>query len=104
MCNEICQNSRAVLFGHFGDGNIHYYLLKPSEMSVDNFIIMKPKIKSSIYNITLKLDGSFSEEHGIGKTKKQELKKYSSEVEIELMKVIKKSLDPNNIMNPGKVL
>jgi len=102
--NEICQNSRAILFGHFGDGNIHYYLLKPPEMSVDKFLSMKPKIKSSIYDITSKLDGSFSAEHGIGKAKKQELKKYSSEVEIELMKVIKKSLDPNNIMNPGKVL
>ena len=104
MCNEICQNSRAVLFGHIGDGNIHFYLLKSPEMSVDKFISIRPKIKSSIYNITSKLNGSFSAEHGIGKAKKQELQNYSSEVEIELMKVIKKSLDPNNIMNPGKVL
>jgi FAD/FMN-containing dehydrogenase len=57
-----------------------------------------------ISDITSKLDGSFSAEHGIGKAKKQELKNYSSEAEIEIMKVIKKSLDPNNIMNPEKVL
>jgi FAD/FMN-containing dehydrogenase len=62
------------------------------------------EIKSSIYQITSELDGSFSAEHGIGLAKKQELKDFSSEAEIELMKVIKKSLDPNNIMNPGKVL
>ena len=104
MCNDVCKNSKAVLFGHVGDGNIHFYLFKPPEISVEKFLSMKPKIKSSIYNITSKLDGSFSAEHGIGKAKKQELKNYSSEVKIELMKVIKKSLDPNNIMNPGKVL
>ena len=104
MCNDICKNSKAVLFGHVGDGNIHFYLFKPSKISVDKFLSMKPKIKSSIYNITSKLDGSFSAEHGIGLAKKQELKDFSSEAEIDLMKVIKKSFDPNNIMNPGKIL
>jgi FAD/FMN-containing dehydrogenase len=104
VCNRICKNSRVFVFGHIGDGNIHYYLFKPQEISIDEFLNMKSKIKSSIYDITAKLDGSFSAEHGIGVAKKQELKYYTSEVEIELMKVIKKSLDPNNIMNPGKVL
>ena len=104
VCNRICKNSKVFVFGHIGDGNIHYYLFKPQEVSIDEFLNMKSKIKSSIYDITAKLDGSFSAEHGIGVAKKQELKYYTSEVEIELMKVIKKSLDPNNIMNPGKVL
>ena len=87
-----------------GDGNIHYYLFKSPEDLKDKFLAMKNEIKSSIYQITSELDGSFSAEHGIGLAKKQELKDFSSEAEIELMKVIKKSLDPNNIMNPGKVL
>ena len=87
-----------------GDGNIHYYLFTPSEISKDEFLNIKHKVKSSIYDITAKLDGSFSAEHGIGVAKKQELQYYTSTVEIELMRVIKKSIDINNIMNPGKVL
>jgi FAD/FMN-containing dehydrogenase len=87
-----------------GDGNIHYYFFKSTKTSKDEFLAIKNKIKSSIYQITSELDGSFSAEHGIGLAKKQELKDFSSEAEIELMKIIKKSLDPNKIMNPGKVL
>jgi len=103
-CNKICKGSRVFIFGHVGDGNIHYYFFKSIEVSKDEFQAMKNEIKSSIYQITSELDGSFSAEHGIGLAKKQELKDFSSEAEIELMKIIKKSLDPNNIMNPGKVL
>ena len=104
VCNIICQNSRVFIFGHVGDGNIHYYFFQSSEVSKEEFQAMKNEIKTSIYQITAELDGSFSAEHGIGLAKKQELKDFSSEAEIELMKIIKKSLDPNNIMNPGKVL
>ena len=103
-CNIICQDSRVFIFGHVGDGNIHYYFFQSSEVSKEEFQAMKNEIKTSIYQITAELDGSFSAEHGIGLAKKQELKDFSSEAEIELMKIIKKSLDPNNIMNPGKVL
>jgi len=103
-CNEVSKNSRSIVFGHVGDGNIHYYLFTPSEISKDEFLNIKHKVKSSIYDITAKLDGSFSAEHGIGVAKKQELQYYTSTVEIELMRVIKKSIDINNIMNPGKVL
>ena len=103
-CNIICQDSRVFIFGHVGDGNIHYYFFKSPEVSKDEFLAMKNEIKSSIYKITAELDGSFSAEHGIGLAKKQELRDFSSEAEIELMKIIKKSLDSNNIMNPGKVL
>jgi len=103
-CNIICQDSRVFIFGHVGDGNIHYYFFQTSEVSKEEFQAMKNEIKTSIYQITAELDGSFSAEHGIGLEKKQELKDFSSEAEIELMKIIKKSLDPNNIMNPGKVL
>ena len=104
VCTSICENSNPFVFGHVGDGNIHFYLFKPHEMSKDEFVSLKSQIKSSIYDLISKLDGSFSAEHGIGLAKKQELKHYSSEAEIKLMKVIKKSIDPNNIMNPGKVL
>ena len=73
-------------------------------MTNNEFRGLKEQIKTSIYDITMELNGSYSAEHGIGLAKKEELKKYSSQSEIDLMKLIKKSLDPNNIMNPGKVL
>jgi len=103
-CNKLCKNSKAYIFGHVGDGNIHYYLFKPEELALNDFLSLKDEIKKSLYDITNELDGSHSAEHGIGLAKKEELKKYSSKSEFELMKVIKKSLDPNNIMNPGKVI
>jgi len=103
-CNRICKGSRVFIFGHVGDGNIHYYFFKSIGVSKDEFQAMKNEIKSSIYQITAELDGSFSAEHGIGLAKKQELKDFSSEAELELMKVIKNSIDPKNILNPGKIL
>ena len=103
-CNDLCKNSKAYIFGHVGDGNIHYYLFKPEELSINEFLNLKDEIKTSLYDITNELDGSHSAEHGIGLAKKEELKKYSSKSEFELMNLIKKSIDPNNILNPGKVL
>jgi FAD/FMN-containing dehydrogenase len=102
-CNKISKGSRVFIFGHVGDGNIHYYFFKSTKTSKDEFLAMKNEIKSLVYKITAELDGSFSAEHGIGLAKKQELQDFSSEAEIDLMKVIKKSFDPNNIMNPGKI-
>jgi len=103
-CDDLCKNSKAYIFGHVGDGNIHYYLFKPEELSKNEFLSLKDEIKTSLYDITNQLDGSYSAEHGIGLAKKEELKKYSSKSEFELMNLIKKSIDPNNILNPGKVL
>ena len=103
-CELICENSKVFVFGHFGDGNIHYYFFKSPETSKDTFPSIEDKIKSSIYKIILDLEGSFSAEHGIGLEKKQELKNFSSKTELALMKVIKKTMDPNNILNPGKIL
>jgi len=104
FCNEFCELGRVFAFGHIGDGNIHYYLFEPKDGDTDNFLAKKSEIKTNINDITAKLHGSFSSEHGIGLAKKQELKQYKSSVEIKLMREIKKTIDPNNIMNPGKVL
>jgi len=103
-CDDLCKNSKVYIFGHVGDGNIHYYLFKPQELSINEFLNLKDEIKTSLYDITNELDGSHSAEHGIGLAKKEELKKYSSKSEFELMNLIKKSIDPNNILNPGKIL
>jgi len=104
FCNEFCELGRVFAFGHIGDGNIHFYLFEPKGGNTDNFLAKKSEIITNINDITAKLDGSFSAEHGVGLTKKQELVKYKSDVELKLMQDIKKTIDPNNIMNPGKVL
>ena len=104
ICSHFPLNLKPYIFGHIGDGNLHYYLFNSKEESSNEFIKIKDKIKSLIYDLTMQLDGSYSAEHGIGQAKKSELKKYCSQTEIELMQLIKKSLDPKNIMNPGKVL
>jgi len=104
FCNEVCEFGRVFAFGHIGDGNIHYYLFEPKDGDTDNFLAIKSEIKTNINDITAKLHGSFSAEHGVGLAKKQELKQYKSSAEIKLMREIKKTIDPNNIMNPGKVI
>ena len=65
---------------------------------------IKSEIITNINDITAKFHGSFSAKHVVGLVKKQELKQYKSHVELKLMREIKKTIDPNNIMNPGKVL
>ena len=57
-----------------------------------------------VHDFAAELDGSFSAEHGIGVLKKHDLERYKSPVELELMRTLKRTLDPHNIMNPGKVL
>ena len=103
-CSEILINAKAYIFGHIGDGNLHYYLFNSQELSSNEFYNLREKIKTSVYDITMELDGSYSAEHGIGLAKKSELTKYSSQSEIALMQLIKKTLDSKNIMNPGKIL
>jgi len=65
---------------------------------------VEQKVKRAIHDFVKEFDGSFSAEHGIGQLKVFELERYANPVELDLMKRIKRALDPNNIMNPGKVL
>ena len=104
ICSDLLLNSKAFIFGHIGDGNLHYYLFNSPELPSNELYGLRDKIKTSVYDLTMQLDGSFSAEHGIGIVKKEELRSYNSRAEFELMKLIKKSLDPKNILNPGKVL
>jgi len=95
---------RVIAFGHIGDGNIHFNLSQPLEQSANEFLAYENSLSSEIHDIAMKLGGSFSAEHGIGVLKKPELKRYKSDVEQDLMSLIKDTIDPKNIMNPGKVV
>ena len=90
-------------FGHLADGNLHYNISKPYSISDSHFKKFHKVVNKTIFDLVYNLGGSFSAEHGIGKIKIKELKKYSSKEEFVLKQNIKKLIDPNNIMNPGKI-
>ena len=103
ITKEIIPGSRCVIFGHIGDGNIHFNISQPTKIKKDDFFKFEKKIRKKLVDLTMSLDGSFSAEHGIGVTRKAELKKYKKD-ELNIMKGIKKSIDSKNILNPGKII
>lgn len=102
---EVFPGVRIVAFGHAGDGNLHYNLSMP-QGGKDNavFIARTPEVNRIVHDIVVGLGGSISAEHGLGQLKREEIKRYKSPLEIELMRRIKHALDPAGLMNPGKVL
>jgi D-lactate dehydrogenase (cytochrome) len=95
---------RPVSFGHLGDGNIHFNLSQPTEMGGAAFRDLAPSLNRIVHDIVHALDGSFSAEHGVGQLKRDELTRYKSAIEIDMMRRIRAALDPNGVMNPDKVL
>jgi FAD/FMN-containing dehydrogenase len=105
--------ARLVCYGHVGDGNLHFNL-GPAQGAPTHAAngrdtgnplqAQEGKVKRAIHDLVREFGGSFSAEHGIGLLKVDELQRYASPVELDLMRVIKQAFDPNGIMNPGKVL
>lgn len=93
-----------VWFGHIGDGNLHINILRPSGMTKEEFVKECRQVDVMVFETVKKYQGSISAEHGVGLTKKSFLTYTRSAAEIEIMRGIKKVFDPDNIMNPGKVL
>jgi D-lactate dehydrogenase (cytochrome) len=97
-------DGRLVIYGHVGDGNLHFNLNQAPGSDRNIFLAREPAIKRAIHDLVSEFGGSFSAEHGIGRLKVGELEHYASAVEIDLMRAVKKALDPNGVLNPGKVL
>jgi FAD/FMN-containing dehydrogenase len=95
---------RVLCFGHAGDGNLHYNCGKPAAQDAGAFFAQQEAVNHVVYEIVKSLNGSISAEHGLGKLKREEIKRYKSALEMELMRSIKAALDPNGLMNPGKVI
>ena len=95
---------RPCAFGHVGDGNIHFNLSRPEDMSDEEFWKLEPIIHTAVYERVVKMGGSISAEHGIGRLRRDDLEKYKSPIAMDVMRTIKTALDPKGIMNPGKVL
>lgn len=100
---KIVPNSRIVCFGHVGDGNLHYDILQPIGSDAQLFMKHSHEIEDAIHALAQNMGGSFSAEHGIGQIKTHTLEQWKNPTAYYLMKKIKKMIDPNNIMNPGKV-
>ncbi len=95
---------RIVAFGHIGDGNLHYNPSQPDPAKNTVFLAQQAQVNRIVYDLVTELGGSISAEHGIGQLKRGELAHYRSAVEISMMRAVKQALDPQGIMNPGKVL
>jgi FAD/FMN-containing dehydrogenase len=91
-------------FGHLGDGNIHFNLSQPVGMDPKAFMALEGQMNEAIYEVVLRLGGSVSAEHGIGQMKTALLAQVKDPVALAMMRAIKQALDPNGILNPGKVL
>jgi FAD/FMN-containing dehydrogenase len=95
---------RMVTFGHLGDGNLHYNVAAPAGVDDDAFIASQTAVNLIVHDSVDRHGGSISAEHGIGVLKREELQRYKSPVELQMMRNIKQALDPLNIMNPGKII
>ncbi|MGQ0675093.1 MAG: FAD-binding oxidoreductase [Rhodospirillales bacterium] len=101
---SLVPGAETLAFGHVGDGNVHYNLCPPPGADLAAFIAKTEAVGKIVYGIAAEMDGSFSAEHGIGQLRRQALLQYRSPLEVELMRSLKRALDPKGLMNPGKVL
>jgi FAD/FMN-containing dehydrogenase len=97
-------DGRLIVYGHVGDGNLHFNLNQAPGTDRNTFLARESEIKRAIHDLVRELGGSFSAEHGIGRLKVAELELYATPVELDLMRALKQALDPNGVLNPGKVL
>ena len=95
---------RIVCFGHIGDGNLHYNQSKPDAQSNGEFIEQTEAVNRIVHDLVHQLGGSISAEHGLGQLKREEVLRYKSATEMEMMRAVKQALDPRGLMNPGKLL
>ena len=93
-----------IAYGHVGDGNLHFNINQAPDADARAFLGRAPEVMRAIHDLVHSFGGSISAEHGIGQLKLAELERYAPAVELDLMRALKRSLDPRGILNPGKVL
>ncbi|HNP37415.1 MAG TPA: FAD-binding oxidoreductase [Woeseiaceae bacterium] len=100
---QLCPQAIPVIFGHVGDGNLHYNALLSNAVPEADLGRLAEDVTRVIYELVTTMRGSISAEHGIGVLKKSALETYSSPVALDMMRALKVALDPDCILNPGKV-
>jgi FAD/FMN-containing dehydrogenase len=95
---------RPAAFGHLGDGNVHFNVSQPVGADPAAYLARWDEMSTRVNGIVARLSGSISAEHGIGYLKRDVLPDVKDKVALDLMRALKRTLDPNNILNPGKVL
>ncbi len=101
---KVVEGIRPCPFGHLGDGNIHFNFSQPAGVDPKAFMAREKDLNAAIYEVVLRLGGSVSAEHGIGQLKRDLLKQVKDPVALSMMRAIKGALDPNGILNRGKML
>jgi len=101
---QLIPDARIVAFGHLGDGNLHYNISQPLGADAEEFRTLAIPASKAVYDLVAAMGGSFSAEHGVGVLKKSFLREYRSRVELDLMRTLKQAMDPQNTLNPGKVI
>src|SRR6185369_3909186 len=101
---NLIPGARPLPFGHLGDGNIHYNITQPAGADKAEFLARWHEVNELVFAIVRKHGGSISAEHGIGVLKREFLPQVKDPVALDLMRTLKRTLDPKNILNPGKVL
>ncbi len=96
--------ARPVPFGHLGDGNIHFNISQPVGADTAAFLARWHEVNDCVHAVVEKFGGSISAEHGIGRLKRDELARVKDSVALDLMRSLKRALDPKGILNPGKLL
>ncbi|TXH54729.1 MAG: FAD-binding oxidoreductase, partial [Burkholderiaceae bacterium] len=104
MLEQTFPGIRMVVFGHLGDGNLHYNVNAPEGAGGARFMADEPAINAIVYDAVAQAGGSISAEHGLGQLKVAENQHYKSAIELSLMARLKATFDPLGIMNPGKVM
>jgi len=101
---KLIPGSRPLPFGHVGDGNIHYNVVVPEGADKEKFLARWDEVNAVVFAVVMKFGGSISAEHGVGVMKRDILHLYKDPVALDLMHRLKRMMDPNGILNPGKVL
>ena len=98
-------NPRLSIYGHIGDGNLHYNVLAPEASDAEQYKTRYGSaVSEALHDLAAEMGGSFSAEHGVGQLKSAELARYAEPAALALMKTLKHSLDPDGVFNPGKVI
>jgi D-lactate dehydrogenase (cytochrome) len=104
LVEKLVPGVRPVPFGHIGDGNIHFNFSVPKDGDNKAFLARWDDVSRAVHDLVRDFHGSISAEHGLGVMKRDEILRFKSETEMDVMRTLKRTLDPKNILNPGKVV